>query len=120
MLRGSPARMSVTTTPGEQEKREKLSETSIAVDTHKQVIPCIKISQHPVHDVNHAVSLLRHCPRVRKAECYVMDKGYDSKALHRRIREELGADLVIPVRTWQGKIRSGTYRQEMYANFDDE
>lgn len=49
-----------------------------------------------------------------------MDKGYDAETLHRQIREELGADSVIPVRTWQGRIRSGTYRQEMYANFDDE
>ncbi|SDK37207.1 Transposase DDE domain-containing protein, partial [Methanoculleus thermophilus] len=52
--------------------------------------------------------------------CYVMDKGYDAETLHRQIREELGADSVIPVRTWQGRIRSGTYRQEMYANVDDE
>ena len=49
-----------------------------------------------------------------------MDKGYDAETLHRQIREELGADSVIPVRTWQGRIRSGTYRQEMYANFDDD
>ncbi|SDK49595.1 Transposase DDE domain-containing protein, partial [Methanoculleus thermophilus] len=56
----------------------------------------------------------------RKTACYVMDKGYDAETLHRQIREELGADSVIPVRTWQGRIRSGTYRQEMYANFDDE
>ncbi len=47
-----------------------------------------------------------------------MDKGYDSEDLHRRIREEIGADSVIPVRTWQGKIQSGKYRQEMFAAFD--
>lgn len=100
--------------------RKNFLKTSIAVDTHKQVILCVKISQHPVHDVNHAVPLLRQCQRVRKTACYVMDKGYDAETLHRQIREELGADSVIPVRTWQGRIRSGTYRQEMYANFDDE
>lgn len=49
-----------------------------------------------------------------------MDKGYGSENLHRQIREELGADSGTPVRTWQGRIRSGTYRQEMYSNFDEE
>jgi hypothetical protein len=34
--------------------RKSFLKTSIAVDTHKQVILCVKISQHPVHDVNHA------------------------------------------------------------------
>jgi hypothetical protein len=96
------------------------------VDTHKQVILykqvilCVKISQHPVYDVNHAVPLLRQCQRVRKTACYVMDKGYDAETLHRQVREEIGADSIIPVRTWQGRIRSGTYRQEMYPNFDKE
>jgi hypothetical protein len=90
------------------------------LDIHKQVILCIKISQHPVHDVSHATLLLRQCQRVRKAACYVMDKGYDAETLHRQIREEMGADSVIPVRTWQGRIRSRTYRQEIYANFDKE
>ena len=100
--------------------RKNFLKTSIAVDTRKQVILCVKISQHPVHDVNHAVPLLRQCQRVRKTECYVMDKGYDAETLHRQIREEIGADSVIPVRTWQGRIRSGIYRQEMYADFDKE
>ncbi len=49
-----------------------------------------------------------------------MDKGYDAETLHRQIREELGADSVIPVRTWQGRIWSGAYRREIYANFDKE
>ena len=49
-----------------------------------------------------------------------MDKEYDSEELHRQIREEMGIDSVIPVRTWKGKIYSGKYRQEMYNNFDSE
>jgi len=47
-----------------------------------------------------------------------MDKKYDSESLHRKIRGYIGADSVIPVRIWQGRIRSGTHRQEMYTNFD--
>ena len=49
-----------------------------------------------------------------------MDKGYDAEQLHRQIREGIGADSAIRVRTWQGRIRSGIYRQEMHTNFDEE
>jgi hypothetical protein len=49
-----------------------------------------------------------------------MDKGYDAESLHRQILEKIGADLVIPVRTWQGKIYSEVYRQAMHTNFDKE
>lgn len=98
--------------------RKNFVKTSIAIDTRKQVILFAKISLKPVHDIKHAVPLLRQCRRTRKVECYVMDKGYDSEELHRQIREEIGADSVIPVRKWKGKISSGKYRREMYANFD--
>lgn len=100
--------------------RKNFLKTSIAVDTHKQVILFSKISLKPVHDTKHAEPLLRQCQRTRKTGCYVMDKGYDSENLHRQIREEMGADSVIPVRTWKGKIYSGKYRQAMYNNFDSE
>lgn len=85
------------------------------MDTRKQVIPVGKISQQPVHDITHAKSLIG---QTRRTACYVMDKGYDSEDLHRWIREEIGADSGIPVSTWQGKIYSGKYRQEMFADFD--
>ncbi|GAB7015374.1 hypothetical protein JCM10550A_07400 [Methanogenium cariaci] len=49
-----------------------------------------------------------------------MDRGYDSEDIHRQIREEIGANSLIPVRKWKGKIHSGKYRQEMYSDFDDE
>ncbi|ACL17585.1 IS5-like element ISMepa1 family transposase [Methanosphaerula palustris] len=100
--------------------RKNFLKTSIAVDTCKQVIFFSKISLKPVHDTKHAEPLLRQCQRTRKTGCYVMDKGYDSEKLHRQIREEMGADSVIPVRTWKGKIYSGKYRQEMYNNFDSK
>jgi hypothetical protein len=64
------------------------------VNTHKQVILVEKISQKPVHDIIHAKSLIG---QTRRTERYVMDMGYDSEDLHRWIREETGADSVIPV-----------------------
>jgi len=36
-----------------------------------------------------------------------MDKGYDSEAIHRLIREDLRANSVIPIRSWNNKIISG-------------
>jgi len=48
-----------------------------------------------------------------------MDKGYDSEAIHRLIREDLHANSVIPVRSWNSEIIGGTYRQEMAQQFND-
>jgi hypothetical protein len=48
-----------------------------------------------------------------------MDKGYDSEAIHRLIREELHADSIIPIRSWNNDVVGGTYRQEMALQFDN-
>jgi len=48
-----------------------------------------------------------------------MDKGYDSEAIHRLIREDLHADSIIPIRSWNNDVVWGTYRQEMALQFDD-
>jgi len=48
-----------------------------------------------------------------------MDKGYDSEAIHRLIRDDLHADLIIPIRSWNNDVVGGTYHQEMALQFDD-
>ena len=48
-----------------------------------------------------------------------MDKGYDSEAIHRLIREDLRADSIIPIRSWNNDVVWGTYREEMVLQFDD-
>ena len=48
-----------------------------------------------------------------------MDKGYDSEAIHLLIREDLHANSVIPIRSWNNEIVGGTYRQEMALQFND-
>jgi transposase len=48
-----------------------------------------------------------------------MDKGYDSESIHRLIREDLHANSVIPIRSWNSEIISGKYRQEMACQFND-
>lgn len=49
-----------------------------------------------------------------------MDREYDSETLDQKIREEIGAYSLIPVRKWKRKIYSGHYRQEMFDGFDRE
>ncbi len=48
----------------------------------------------------------------------MLDKGNDSEAIHRLIREDLHADSVIPIRSWKNEIIGGKYRQEMACQFN--
>jgi len=99
--------------------RKHYLKTSIAVDTDLRVIIGFIASKSRVHDTRHAHRLLRLCHKTRRSTCYVMDKGYDSEAIHRLIREELNAVSIIPVRSWNNDLIGGTYRQEMAHQFDE-
>jgi len=99
--------------------RKHFLKTSISVDTEQQVVTGFVASNSRVHDTRHAEKLLRQCHKIRKSDYYVMDKGYDSEAVHRQIREDLHANSVIPIRSWNNKVVGGTYRQEMARQFND-
>jgi len=70
------------------------------------------------HDTQHVRSLLRSASRVKLANFYVLDKGYDSETIHRQIREEIHAMSYIPIRNWNASYVSGVLRQEMAKEFD--
>lgn len=48
-----------------------------------------------------------------------MDKGYDSEATHRLIREGLHTSSATPTRSWKNETIGGTYRQELSHHVDD-
>jgi hypothetical protein len=73
-------------------------EISISVDTTKKVVLGWKISQKTYYEIKHAITLIKQSNRIRKSQCYVMDKGYDSEKIHSLIREEIRANSIIPVR----------------------
>jgi hypothetical protein len=57
--------------------------------------------------------------KIRRSDCYVMDTEYDSEAIHRLIREDINADSIIPICSWNNEFFGGIYRLEMALHFDD-
>jgi hypothetical protein len=96
--------------------RKDFLKISLAVDTKKQTILGSKITKSRQHDTKHARPLLRNT--VKKAECYVLDRGYDSEQIHLQIRTDLKAKSIIPIRDWKADYVKGEFRKEMAENFD--
>ena len=79
-------------------KRKDFLKLSVAVETNTFSIKCCKVTDSHHHDSIIAPSLIRESNRVYRANCYVMDKGYDSESLHSFISKERDAESIIPPR----------------------
>jgi transposase len=101
-----------------QKERKGFLKLSLAIDTSKQTILALKITKNRQHDSKHVKSLLRNASRQKLANYYVLDKGYDSEAIHSQIRIDLKAISYIPIRNWNAEYVGGTFRQEMANYFD--
>ena len=76
-----------------------------------------KVTNSLHHDSILAPSLLRSSYHIKRANCYLMDKGYDSEKIHTLIHDEFDAESIIPVRLWGNSIPNGKYRRQMYSDF---
>lgn len=65
----------------------------------------------------HAKTLIRQSNKLRKSECYVLDKGYDSEKIHALIIEEIKADSIIPLRIRKRKKVKGKHRKQLNLTF---
>ena len=99
-----------------EKTRKDYINVSIAVDTAKQAILGYKITKSRQHDTKHAKPLLRKT--MKRALCYVLDRGYDSESIHCQIRSELKAKSLIPLRNWNADYVKGVFRNEMLTDFD--
>ena len=100
------------------EASKELLRTSISVDTSKKIISGWEISQKTDHEIKHTNALIRQSNKMRKSDCYVMDKGSDSEKIHPIIREEIKANSIIPVRERKRKKIRGKYRKQLNLVFD--
>ena len=98
-------------------KRQDFLKLSVAVDVGNQAIVSCSVTNSLHHDSIIAPSLIRSSYQIKRANCYLMDKGYDSEKIHTLIHDEFGAESIIPVRLWGNKIPNGKYRRQMYTDF---
>ena len=100
--------------------RRDFLKLSITVETNSLSIICCKVTDGYHHDSVIAPSLIRESNRVYRANCYVMDKGYDSESLHSFINNEMDAESIIPPRIWGNHVPSSYYRHKMFLSFPHE
>ncbi len=72
--------------------------TSRSVDLDKKGALVWEISHKTCHEIKHTNALVRQSNRIRKSQCYVMDKIYNSEKIHSLIREEIKSDSITHLR----------------------
>ncbi|MBZ4646320.1 MAG: transposase family protein [Clostridia bacterium] len=91
---------------------------NISVDTDKLIINGFKISGKPVNDAKHSRTFLKQSHKTRRSNQYVIDKAYDSEAIHSLTKEQLNAVAMIPLRQSKRKRIKGKFRRKILQQFD--
>lgn len=92
--------------------------TSISVSTVNQCILAARVRLGPRNDNIDFEWLARQSANFTKMRYVVADKGYDSEANHRLIRQ-LGSCPVIPLRIHKGYKTNGSFRKKMLRHFNE-
>ena len=101
--------------------RRNFLKTSRSVDLDKKGALVWEISHKKYHEIKHTNALVRQSNRIRKSQCYMMDKIYDSKKIHSLIREEIKSDSITHLRKKRKRKRKkiwGKYRRQIRLIFD--
>lgn len=97
----------------------KYPKLSCVCDCASHVVMAAKATQGPRDDSRDGPSILRSAARRCELGVVLLDAGYDSESMHELIREELGAESVIPPTRGRptGKPPNGPNRRRMYEHF---
>jgi len=91
---------------------------SISVSTANQCIIAAKTRVGPRNDNIDFPRLAKQSASIAKLTYIVADKGYDSEANHRLVRQ-LGSKPMIPLRIHKGCRTNGSFRRKMLRHFDE-
>ena len=98
--------------------RKDYLKVTISVNTKKHSILAMETTISRCHDSQAAIQMLRASYRTKSAEVHVMDKAYDSEAIHDFIHNNLKSYAIIPIRNWNASYVFGIYSQKMAIDFD--
>lgn len=106
---------------GMDKEPRSFTKGSFAVDTKTHIVMSARFSADRKHDMmfvdDHISDLKGH-----DIGCMLMDKGYDSEDIHRKLRQSLGCDTIIPCRVSRGNRGCsvhGMIRNQMLEGLKD-
>ena len=107
---------------GMDKEPRSFTKGSFAVDTKTHIVMSARFSADRKHDMmfvdDHISDLKGH-----DIGCMLMDKGYDSEDIHRKLRRSLGCDTIIPCRVSHGNRGCsvhGMIRNQMLERLKDK
>jgi transposase len=97
----------------------RFPKVSTVCDPRTHLFLSAKVTRGPRHDMCEGPGILRAARRRTRLRRVLLDAGYDAEHTHILIREELGAESVIPPKQGRGtrKWPTGKYRRLMKRSF---